>query len=122
MSRKQDPIVGVAEFFETASLESAQSALALAKAIVRKRMMPAAAPIKRRRKAKTTKPTAIPRPDAAAIALSATAPATAAATPTTAATRPTRRRGTKVTAPASASAPAAPDLALPGLGPSTVGD
>ena len=49
MPRKTDPIVNVLNFFETASIEAAGMALALVKAVV-KRRTPAVAKVVRRRR------------------------------------------------------------------------
>ena len=120
MSRKQDPIVRVMEFFETAGLGAAQTALALAKAIVKKRT-----PSQRVQRRRRVKKVTTPKPDAAAITLGATkapeVPATAVRARGSA--PPARRRRTQTIAAAAPPAGGKPlDLALPGLGPSTVGE
>ena len=125
MSRKQDPIVRVVEFFESAGLGVAQTALALAKAIVKKRT-PSQKPVQRRRRVKKVTTPAAPQPDAAAITLGAKAPEAVQTTAVRArgsAPSARRRRSTQTVAAAAPPAGGKPlDLALPGLGPSTVGE
>lgn len=121
MSRKQDPIVRVMEFFESAGLGAAQTALALAKAIVKKRT-PSQRVQRRRRVKKVTTPST-PKPDAAAITLGAKAPEAPAAVRARGSAPPARRRSTQAITTAAPPAGGKPlDLALPGLGPSTVGE
>lgn len=104
MSRKKDPIIGVVDYFETASLEAAQSALALAQAIVRRRTPAAEKKGKRTRSVKPATSTPPPAPPA----------------PAAPAGEKRRRQRTVATAPAAATGEL--ELALPGLGPATVGD
>lgn len=58
MSKRQDPVLPVLKYFETAELPLAQQALALANAIVKKRA-PGAAPRKSHHKARSTPSTTV---------------------------------------------------------------
>jgi hypothetical protein len=124
MSKKKDPIVSVMEFFEGASLDAAQSALALAHAIVKKRQPVA----EKKKKGTTRKPVTVrtaPINQATPIVPPAPTPVAkpeAAPRAETAAPASTRRSRTRVVVPAAPPAPGNPGLALPGLGPSTIGD
>jgi hypothetical protein len=131
MSRKQDPIVAVTRFFSDAPIEVATAALAIARDVVRKRTEPAKPPAKPRRRVQ--KPHATPTEvstSAPAVSVSQpSAPPAASGTPTlpTAVeqTKARRRRavaGTLATPSVQQQRPDASDLALPGLGPSTVGE
>jgi Recombination endonuclease VII len=104
MSKKRDPIFQVMDFFEAAPLAVAQSTFSLVQRTVRKRTAAEAppAPAKRRRGPNKVQPPA-----------SAPTP-TPVDPPSPAAPATRRRRGAAAT-------PTGPS-ALPGLGPSTVGD
>jgi len=125
MSKKKDPIVSVMEFFEGASLDAAQSALALAHAIVKKRQPVAEKKGKRTGRTKPTTVRTAPINQATPIVPVTPTPAAkpeAAPRAETAAPAPTRRSRARVVVPAAPPAPGNPGLALPGLGPSTIGD
>lgn len=55
MPRKQDPVGGVMQYFETAPIDSAKTALSVAQAIVKRRSGPAA-PAKKPTARKSTGP------------------------------------------------------------------
>lgn len=123
MSRKADPILGVLHFFETATVEAAQMALTLAKAAVKKRT-PEVAPTKKTRR-RTRKDAERPAaPPSAPPPMPSTAPPMPDVIPLGQPTR--RRRGKGKAALAVVEVPARKpgeiDLALPGLGPATVGE
>lgn len=104
MSRKADPIVGVLHFFETASVEAASMALALVRAVVKRRTTPKDPVIRRKRRVMK--------------------PLTSPATPTTPASPglPDGKAPRRRMRAAPSQAEALKDLPLPGIGPSTVGD
>lgn len=114
MSKKKDPIVGVMEFFEGATLDAAQSALALAHAIVKKRTPPAEKKGKRGPRAVRTQPINQATP------IVPPAPMQALVDPPPVPRESRRRRSTTPT-PERESA-ATPKIDLPGLGPATIGD
>ena len=117
MSRRQDPIVRVLAYFEEASLDAAQIALALAKAIVRKRTPATASKKTRRRTRKDAERPAAPP--------STPPPMPDVVQPGQPRARLVGRRGKGKAQAAAGAQPAntgAGGLSLPGLGPSTVGE
>lgn len=114
MARKQDPIIAVMAFFEEASLETAQSALALAKALVRKRT-PLVEKSTRRRRGPKVKLTRVEAVDPIA-----SSPSVQPIAPPAPANGTTRRRQRAVATRAVREDRSLPGL--PGLGPSTVGE
>lgn len=122
MSRKQDPIVGVMTFFESASLGAAQTALALAKAIVKKRTPAEKVKKTRRRTRKDAERPAMP-PSTPPPMPDVVQPGQPVASPNLLKkARRQRALATPASTAGSAARSTALDLALPGLGPSTVGE
>jgi hypothetical protein len=127
MGRKQDPIFRVVDFFETEPIAVVHSALSLVKRIVQKReaadvAVPKKKVVRRKKKLAPVVPAA-PKPDAADIALGATAPMSPAPATAPEPVRVPRRRksaATVTTAPTTAGA-GEPLPGMPGLGPATVG-
>jgi len=115
MSRKVDPIVGVLRFFETASLEAAGMALALVKATV-KRRTPAVVVVKRRRVAKSASQP--PQPPQAQEQPAPIPPPPLVAPVSPSGTRKPRQR--MHAAPSRLELEQ--DVALPGIGPATIGE
>lgn len=118
MSRKQDPIYAVIDFFEREPLAVARSTFSLVQRIVKKRTAAEEPPpVKKTTKKRVSKPAVDPL-DSAPVAPPTPQPHLP---PTVEATKARRRKATANTL----STPAArqeSDLALPGLGPTTVGD
>ena len=129
MSKKKDPIVGVMEFFEGANLEAAQSALALAGAIVKRRTPPVEKKTRRTRRtvapvAPGATPGGVSTPPLSSPPMAEREYAGPSAGPTAVVAPQRRRRRTGMPAepPSPATSQPAPSLALPGLGPATIGD
>ncbi len=131
MPRKSDPIFGVIDFFEKQPLAVAESTLSLCRRTVQKRQADEQppAPVKAKRAPRKQKTTS-PRPSIAEVLRDAGgqivtgSQEVASPTPqppvTSEPVRQTRRRTAPLQTPATSKR--LEDVALPGLGPSTVGD
>lgn len=118
MSRKQDPIVHVLRYFESSDLAQAEQGLAIAREIVRKRQPRPVA------KKTVKKVTPKPKPPAGAVSVKGDAAQAPPASTLPSAVEQTKARRRKAVAGAlsTPSVRKEEDLALPGLGPATVGE